>query len=89
MLSPRGFHHADQLRAMLAKDVWPTEGPVEIAYGTLDSLALAVRVVLADVVHLSYLRSDGPWVEARRVATEADLEALWWLAVTRGAGAAQ
>ena len=82
MLGPRGVHHADQLRAMLDAEALPEAGPVELTHGTLETVALAVRIVLADVDHLTYLPRAGPWVEARRIATEADLETLRWLAAT-------
>ena len=65
------------------------DGPIELTHGTLDTLDLAVRRVLADIDHLSYLTASGSWLDARRVATEADLEALWWLVVARDAGALQ
>ena len=89
MLSPRGVHHADQLRAMLDDGVLSDDGPVEIAYGTVDSLALAVRIVLADIDHLAYPEVTDPGLPERWDAAEAEPEALWWVAMARGAGTVQ
>ena len=89
MLSPRGIHHADQLRAMLDDGMLPDDGAVELAYGVLDSLNVAARIVLADIAYLSSLPAGASWLEVRQVATEADLEVLWWLVVARDTGTIQ
>ena len=86
MLSPRGIHHADQLRAMLDDGVLPDNGPVEMMHGTANSMALAVRIVLADIDHLAYPEVTDPGLPERWDAAEAELEALWWLAMAWGAG---
>ena len=88
MLSPRGIHHADQLRAMLDDGALPDDGPVELAYGVLDSPDLAARIVLAEIDHLAQLVAAGLDIPDRWSMAEADLEAVWWLVITRVAGPA-
>ena len=89
MLSPRGVHHADQLRAMLDDGALLDDGPVELAYGVLDSLNVASRIVLAEIDHLAHLVAAGLDIPERWSMAEADLEAVWWLVITQRAGAAR
>jgi hypothetical protein len=84
MLSPRGVCHADQRQAMLDDGVLPDDGPVELLHGTVGTLTVAVRIVLAEIDHLAYPEVAGPDVPERWDMAEADLETLWWLVVTQG-----
>ena len=89
MLSPRGIHHADELRAMLDDGALPEDGPVELAHATVPTLDLAVRLTLADAGHLGYVDAGQPGIPERWYVVEADLELLWWLAFARSTDTAQ
>ncbi len=82
MLSARGMHCADQLRAMMDDGVLPACGPVELTYATIPKLDLATRVTLAEVDHLRTHGVDVPNAHERWLVAEADIEMLWRLATT-------
>jgi len=80
MLSDTGARHAHQLRDMLDAGTLPDVRDVEVTHGSIDTLALAVGVVFAELDRLAHDDPTTPDGRARWRAASADVAHLWQVA---------